>query len=124
MAVTPDTGTVARGRVEEGERDEASPDDPLHDDPVPDEPVPDELVPDELVIAGRAFASRLFLGTGKFPSNQHLAASIRAICQLDFRSQGRLFPSESSWAWLAPMSSATIGRTGSLPYSSTSTFAN
>lgn len=31
---------------------------------------------DELVIAGRPFESRLFLGTGKFPSNSHLAAAI------------------------------------------------
>jgi thiazole synthase len=34
--------------------------------------------PDPLVIAGRAFASRLFLGTGKFPSNGHLSAAIKA----------------------------------------------
>ena len=33
---------------------------------------------DDLVIAGRHFASRLFLGTGKFPSNDSLAASIAA----------------------------------------------
>ena len=33
-------------------------------------------VADELVIAGRAFASRLFVGTGKFPSNAALAAAI------------------------------------------------
>jgi thiazole synthase len=31
---------------------------------------------DALVIAGREFASRLFLGTGKFPSNASLAAAI------------------------------------------------
>jgi thiazole synthase len=31
---------------------------------------------DELVIAGRAFGSRLFLGTGKFPSNDALRRSI------------------------------------------------
>jgi thiazole synthase len=31
---------------------------------------------DELVIAGRPFESRLFLGTGKFPSNSQLAAAI------------------------------------------------
>jgi thiazole synthase len=31
---------------------------------------------DPLVIAGRAFRSRLFLGTGKFPSNAALAAAI------------------------------------------------
>jgi thiazole synthase len=31
---------------------------------------------DELVIAGRRFGSRLFLGTGKFPSNLALAAAI------------------------------------------------
>jgi thiazole synthase len=31
---------------------------------------------DDLVIAGRAFRSRLFLGTGKFPSNRHLSEAI------------------------------------------------
>src|SRR5215213_9413412 len=36
------------------------------------------LVPDPLVIAGREFGSRLFLGTGKFPSNAALAAAIEA----------------------------------------------
>ena len=30
------------------------------------------------MIAGRAFASRLFLGTGKFPSNASLRAAIEA----------------------------------------------
>src|SRR5579863_10470942 len=33
---------------------------------------------DSLLIAGREFGSRLFLGTGKFPSNQVLAATIEA----------------------------------------------
>lgn len=33
---------------------------------------------DELVIAGREFRSRLFLGTGKFPSNDHLRRAIAA----------------------------------------------
>lgn len=33
---------------------------------------------DELVIGGRAFRSRLFLGTGKFPSNAHLKGAIAA----------------------------------------------
>ena len=33
---------------------------------------------DELMIAGRGFRSRLFLGTGKFPSNVHLGAAIEA----------------------------------------------
>ncbi len=33
---------------------------------------------DDLVIAGRPFASRLFLGTGKFPSNQDLSEAIEA----------------------------------------------
>jgi thiazole synthase len=37
-----------------------------------------ELVPDTLEIAGREFGSRLFLGTGKFPSNQVLAATIES----------------------------------------------
>src|SRR6516164_410144 len=31
---------------------------------------------DELEVAGRAFGSRLFLGTGKFPSNQALREAI------------------------------------------------
>jgi thiazole synthase len=35
-------------------------------------------VADQLVIAGREFGSRLFLGTGKFPSNAALAAAIEA----------------------------------------------
>ena len=34
--------------------------------------------PDPLVIAGRAFSSRLFLGTGKFPSNESLSGAIAA----------------------------------------------
>lgn len=33
---------------------------------------------DDLVIAGRRFGSRLFVGTGKFPSNQSLRAAIEA----------------------------------------------
>ena len=33
---------------------------------------------DPLIIAGREFASRLFLGTGKFPSNEALHATIEA----------------------------------------------
>ena len=33
---------------------------------------------DELVVAGRGFRSRLFLGTGKFPSNDHLRRAIEA----------------------------------------------
>ncbi len=37
-----------------------------------------DRVDDRLVIAGRAFASRLFLGTGKFPSNASLRATIDA----------------------------------------------
>lgn len=36
------------------------------------------LVTDPLVIAGREFGSRLFLGTGKFPSNAALTAAIKA----------------------------------------------
>src|SRR4051812_40958315 len=35
-------------------------------------------VMDELVIAGRSFSSRLFLGTGKFPSNDSLRRTIDA----------------------------------------------
>jgi thiazole synthase len=38
----------------------------------------DELVDSSLVIAGRAFGSRLFLGTGKFPSNASLRAAIES----------------------------------------------
>jgi thiazole synthase len=34
-------------------------------------------ITDPLVIAGRTFGSRLFLGTGKFPSNAALASTIR-----------------------------------------------
>lgn len=37
-----------------------------------------EVESDELVIAGRGFHSRLFLGTGKFPSNHHLRQAIEA----------------------------------------------
>lgn len=33
---------------------------------------------DDLVVAGRSFRSRLFLGTGKFPSNDHLRRAIDA----------------------------------------------
>ena len=36
------------------------------------------MASDALVIAGREFGSRLFLGTGKFPSNSSLAATIAA----------------------------------------------
>src|ERR671932_1175280 len=38
----------------------------------------DRLADDLLVIAGRQFGSRLFLGTGKFPSNAALRAAIEA----------------------------------------------
>ncbi len=38
----------------------------------------DQPRPDPLVIAGRAFGSRLFLGTGKFPSNAALTTAIKA----------------------------------------------
>ena len=37
---------------------------------------PDRLDPDPLEIGGRRFSSRLFLGTGKFPSNAALGAAI------------------------------------------------
>ena len=33
---------------------------------------------DDLLVAGRSFRSRLFLGTGKFPSNTHLTQAIEA----------------------------------------------
>src|ERR1700739_4951434 len=33
---------------------------------------------DDLVIAGRSFRSRLFIGTGKFPSNESLRGGIEA----------------------------------------------
>jgi thiazole synthase len=39
---------------------------------------PDPTVVDPLVIAGRTFGSRLFLGTGKFPSTASLAGAIAA----------------------------------------------
>lgn len=35
-------------------------------------------MPDSLVIADRSFSSRLFLGTGKFPSNESLGGAIEA----------------------------------------------
>jgi thiazole synthase len=38
----------------------------------------DDKNTDELLIAGRSFRSRLFLGTGKFPSNRHLGRAIEA----------------------------------------------
>src|SRR5919199_6514057 len=38
----------------------------------------DRLADDLLVIAGRQFRSRLFLGTGKFPSNAALRGAIEA----------------------------------------------
>jgi thiazole synthase len=42
-----------------------------------DEPTAEPaVIADPLVIAGRRFSSRLFLGTGKFPSNASLAAAI------------------------------------------------
>ncbi|HUP84178.1 MAG TPA: thiazole synthase [Acidimicrobiales bacterium] len=40
--------------------------------------MPDTVVPDTLTIAGRDFGSRLFLGTGKFPSNAALRDAIVA----------------------------------------------
>lgn len=40
--------------------------------------ITDAADPDRLVIAGRSFRSRLFLGTGKFPSNALLAETIGA----------------------------------------------
>src|SRR5436309_11444658 len=40
--------------------------------------VEEACMDDQLVIAGRSFASRLFLGTGKFPSNDALRATIEA----------------------------------------------
>lgn len=40
--------------------------------------ISERVDPDTLVIAGRSFTSRLFLGTGKFPSNALLAETIRA----------------------------------------------
>ena len=43
---------------------------------VPDPMVTDSLVADPLVIGGREFGSRLFLGTGKFPSTASLAETI------------------------------------------------
>jgi thiazole synthase len=40
--------------------------------------VEEACMDDRLVIAGREFGSRLFLGTGKFPSNEALRATIEA----------------------------------------------
>src|SRR5436309_1860791 len=40
--------------------------------------VEEACMDDRLVIAGREFGSRLFLGTGKFPSNKALRAAIEA----------------------------------------------
>jgi thiazole synthase len=42
----------------------------------PHQGLPQDPDDDALVIAGRRFRSRLFLGTGKFPSNGHLSAAI------------------------------------------------
>jgi len=51
--------------------------DPTVTSPVVTDPtVTDPLVTDSLVIGGREFGSRLFLGTGKFPSNASLAETI------------------------------------------------
>jgi thiazole synthase len=54
--------------------EQASGADPLAPAPLDADP----RVPDPLVIAGRTFGSRLFLGTGKFPSNASLAGAIVA----------------------------------------------
>src|ERR687894_1634677 len=40
--------------------------------------IDDPAATDPLTIGGRAFSSRLFLGTGKFPSNGSLAGAIAA----------------------------------------------
>ena len=40
--------------------------------------IEDPATTDPLTIGGRAFSSRLFLGTGKFPSNESLAGAIAA----------------------------------------------
>src|ERR687895_1353830 len=40
--------------------------------------IEDPAATDPLTIGGRAFSSRLFLGTGKFPSNESLAGAIAA----------------------------------------------
>src|SRR5919106_2500739 len=40
--------------------------------------IDDPAVTDPLTVGGRAFSSRLFLGTGKFPSNEALAGAITA----------------------------------------------
>src|SRR5215210_527035 len=40
--------------------------------------IDDPAATDPLTVGGRAFASRLFLGTGKFPSNESLAGAIAA----------------------------------------------
>src|ERR671927_197924 len=40
--------------------------------------IDDPAATDPLTVGGRAFSSRLFLGTGKFPSNESLAGAIAA----------------------------------------------
>src|SRR3712207_5490254 len=40
--------------------------------------IEDPAATDPLTIGGRAFCSRLFLGTGKFPANEWLAGAIAA----------------------------------------------
>src|SRR5215210_5459878 len=40
--------------------------------------IDDPAATDPLTVGGRAFSSRLFLGTGKFPSNGSLAGAIAA----------------------------------------------
>src|ERR1700761_4132429 len=42
----------------------------------PHQGLPEDPADDALVIAGRRFHSRLFLGTGKFPSHSHLSSAI------------------------------------------------
>ncbi|HVW33239.1 MAG TPA: hypothetical protein VHL53_11920, partial [Acidimicrobiia bacterium] len=41
-------------------------------------PIASPSTEDRLVIAGRAFSSRLLLGTGKFPSSASMGAAARA----------------------------------------------
>jgi thiazole synthase len=56
----------------------SSQDPPVIAGPTPDRPGMAGLTADPLVIAGRAFSSRLLLGTGKFPSSAVMGEAARA----------------------------------------------
>ncbi len=69
MAQSSDIGPPDIGPPDSGSPDSGPPDRPLHSGPLHIGP---------LHIGDRAFRSRLFLGTGKFPSNASLAAAVAA----------------------------------------------